>query len=236
MRAISHRPGLRTWASIAILVPVAVAVAAGPAGAQEMSKKLQREIGMMEDFISDVLIDSPYWLVSSGGPNQGTYLPGYGLVFSFEASLTSGQWSDSHGWSLLRGLGISRHRDRVIIDWDDEDWDDEDDDAITRDRDDKKDEDAYDRWRANRKKRDDRCYARGKEELREMLIDAGDMLTQLSDQDWVVVAVSLDDHRYFRRNDLERLTLRARMSDLRAREAGTITAEQLGTRILTEEY
>lgn len=234
MRADSHRPGVKTWASVTILVLFAVAATVPPVAAQEMSKKMQREIGMMEEYISDLLIDSPYWLVSSGGPNQGIYLPGYGLVFSLEASLTSGQWSDSRGWSLLRGLGIRSHGHDVIVDWDDEDYDDEDDDAIERD--DKDNEDAYDRWRANRKKRDDRCYARGKEELREMLMDAGDLLTQLKDEDWVVVAASLGDHRYFRRNKLERLVLRARMSDLRARAAGTITADQLGTRIVIEEY
>ena len=239
MRTDSNRPGRRILAAVAILVLFAVSAGMPPVAAQEMPKKLQREISQMEGYISDVLIDSPYWLVGSGGPNQGIYLPGYGLVFSLEASLTSGQWSGDGGWTLLKGLGIRHHRSQVIVDWDDEDLDDEDldnDDIADRDKRDKDDEDAYDRWRANHKKRDDRCYARGKEELREMLMDAGDMLTQLKDEDWVVVAASFGDHRYFQRHELDRLTLRVKMSDLRAREAGTITEEQLATRIVTEEY
>jgi len=226
MLANSVRLGGRAVAALVALVALIGWVGMLPASAQEPQKKLQREIGMMEEIISDMLIDSPYWLVSSGGPNQGVYLPGYGVIFSWEASLTSGKWSGD-SWSLLRGLGIRKHRDRVILDWDDEDWDDDED---------KDDDDAYDRWRSNRKKRDDRCYARGKEELREVLTDAGEMLSQLNDNDWVVLAVALDDHRYFRRHKLGQMVMRAKMSDLRAREAGSITAEQLATRIVEEEH
>ncbi len=228
MRIHTPGPGGRAVGALMALVVMIGWVGLDGAGAQEPQKKLQREIGRMEDVISDMLIDSPYWLVSSGGPNQGIYLPGYGVAFSLDASLTSGKWS-GNSWSLLRGLGIRKHGERVIVNWDDDDWDDEDDDAES-------DDDTYDRWRANRKKRDDRCYARGKEELREVLADAGGMLSQLQDDDWVVLAVSLDDHRYFRRNKLERLVMRAKMGDLRARDAGRITTEQLATRIVEEEY
>jgi hypothetical protein len=231
MRANIIRLGGGTWVALATLVLFAGWAGVQSATAQEPSKKLQREIGLMEDIISDMLVDSPNWLVSSGGPNQGIYLASYGVIFSMEASLTGGQWSGNGSWSLLRSLGIRSHRGHVIVNWDDEDWEDDDSSAKKAD-----DEDAYDRWRANRKKRDDRCYARGKEELHEVLMDAGDMLTQLKDDDWVVLAVALSDHRYFRRNKLERLTVRAKMGDLRARAAGTINAEQLAARIVEEEF
>jgi hypothetical protein len=232
MRANILRPGGRTVVALATLVLFAGWVGLQPVSAQEPPKKLQREIGLMEDIISDMLVDSPYWLVSSGGPNQGVYLPSYGIVFSLQASLTSGQGSGNN-WSLLQGLGIHRHKDHVIVDWDDEDWEDEDD---AKAGDDKSNDDAYDRWRANRKKRDDRCYTRGKEELREVLMDAGEMMTQLADGDWVVLAVALEDHRYFRRSRIDQLVLRAKMGDLRARQAGSITDEQLTARIVEEVY
>ncbi len=201
------------------------------ATAQDVPRKLEREIFLMEEIISDVLIDSPYWLVSSGGPNHGIYIDGFGVLFSLEASLTSGSfWHDDGGWSLLRKLGWRRHSDRIIIDLDDDDeyWDDEDYDD--------EDEDAYDRYRSRRKERDERCYERGRGELREVLADTGDILSELNDQDYVAIAAFLEDHRYFRRNKLSRLFMKVKMGDLRAYHDDHISLEELESRIVVEEY
>ena len=194
----------------------------------------------MEELVSDVLVDSPYWLVGWGGPNHGIYLEDVGVIFSFEASLvTSSRWhDDDHGLRFLSRLG------KNIVFWDDhdDDWDDDwDDDDYWLDDDEDEDEDeedreAYRKLRSHRTKRSERCYERGKRELREALAESAEILEELGDDDWVILAVALEDHRHFRRNHLSRLILKARMSDLRAYESGQIDAKQMSERMIEQEY
>ncbi len=202
-------------------------LAVDTAMAGEVTKKLKKQIGTMEVVLSELLYDSPFWLVSAGAPTQGAYLDGYGVVVTFEGSLTAGgRWSGNFGkHTVLRGLG-------GILSWDDEDdWSsDEDDDDADDDKD-----DAHS-WRTHRAKSAERCYASAKDELCELLMDCGDVLGELSDGEWVTIVADLEDHNYFRKQKLSNLILRARMSDVRALDAKQITEEQFRQRINQQEY
>lgn len=199
------------------------------AAAQEVSKKLERQIAHMEDIISDVLIESPNLLVSSGGPTFGIYVDGFGVILNLETSLvSSNHWRD--GISFLRGIGRGRI---VLYDddddyWDDEDWDDEDPDD--------EDDEAYKRWRDRRKARSERRYDRGIQELREALLESGDILDELADDEYVAIAVFLEDHRYFRRHRISRAFMKVKMSDLRAHADGRISYEELASRLVENVY
>src|SRR5258706_4017150 len=61
------------------------------AGAQTknpiQSRKLTRELGIMEKIIDQMLLDSQNFLVYSQPETRGLYLEEFGIVFSFQASL-----------------------------------------------------------------------------------------------------------------------------------------------------
>ncbi|MCK4413991.1 MAG: hypothetical protein KAY32_10635 [Candidatus Eisenbacteria sp.] len=222
----------------ALIVTVGIAYSSA-ATAGEPSKRLQREVRIMEELVSDVLVESPYWLVSWNGPNHGTYIEDLGVIFCLEASLVSDRrWhDDDRGLRILSRLGKHMFfRDDKDDDWDDDWLDEDEDDDADRDDDAAEDDDAYRKLRSRRAQRSERCYERGKRELRETLTDGTEMLSELADDDWVILSVSLEDNRFFRRNHLSRLILKARMDDLRAHEAGRIDAEQLNERIIEMEY
>ncbi|MFC1572121.1 hypothetical protein ACFL6M_00835 [Candidatus Eisenbacteria bacterium] len=194
------------------------------AAAGEVTKRTKRNIRIMEEIISDVLVESPYWLVSSGGPTTGVYVDGFGVLFTFEASLVSGSSYGKHRLGFLKDFTFIWNDDED----DDEYYDDDDEDL--------EDDEAYAKWRERRKKKASKCYAGGKEELREVLLDCDDIFTELAASDHIVIAAALDDNRYFRKNKLSRLVMKVRVSDLRAFEAGSINETELASRLLEEEY
>jgi hypothetical protein len=164
----------------------------GQAQTGEPHKKLNRELRIVEELFNDVLIDSPNWLVSGGGPAHAAYVDGIGLVIGFEASLVG--------------------RDMLTI-GNDEKF-----------------------WASRHEKRDERHYTRGKAELREALVDCGDALTQLQDEDWVVVTVYLDDDDYFDDRGISRYCLKVKTRELRAAADADLTPEQMAVRLNEVEY
>jgi len=194
--------------------------------ATEVDRKLAREIRISEAFISDMLVESPNWLVSWGGPNYGTYLDGYGVIFHFEASLVS----DQHINIGKKGIFGLKNLGKDIFIWSD-DEDDEELEELLED-----DDEAYEKYKEKKKKRSERMYARGKEELKEVLLDAGDVMNSLPASDWVTLVVILDDNKFFRKNKLDRFILKAKVSDLNAHASGQISEEQLFARMVEEEY
>jgi hypothetical protein len=216
----------RRWIAAASGLILALGlVAVDSAMAGDVSRRMERDINLMEEIVSDLLVESPYWLVSSGGPAYGVYVDGFGVIINFRASLVSGSsWSRKrHGFSILGGL----FKDRIII------HDDDDDDYYDDDFD---DDEEYEKWRDRRKRRESRCYEKGKQELYDLLTDVGDLLDELGDEEWVAMAVFLEDHRYFRKNKLSRLFLKVRAADMRALEAGRITTEEFTQRVVEDEY
>jgi hypothetical protein len=208
----------------ALVAVVCLAAWAGPGQAQagESRKKLHREIRVVEELFNDVLIDSPNWLVSAGGPAHVAYVDGIGLIIGFDASLVGRDTitiGRHHG--LLRLLGGA-----VVIrdDGDDEDEDEGDDNAGKF-------------WASRHEKRDERRYTRGKEELREAIFDCADALTQVQDEDWVVVTVCLDeDDDYFDERGVSRYILKIKARDLRAAADANLTPEQMAARLTEIEY
>lgn len=224
----SHQPraGQVLFAGIFVGLILTLVVTQAPL-ATEVDRKLAREIRISEEFISDMLVESPNWLVSWGGPNHGTYLDGYGVIFHFEASLVSNQHINigRKGIFGLKNLG------KDIFIWSDDDEDDEELEELLED-----DEEAYQKYKEKKKQRAERMYERGKEELKEVLIDAGDVMNSLAANEWVTLVVILDDNKFFRKNKLDRFVLKAKASDLKAHASGQISEEQLFDRMAEEEY
>jgi hypothetical protein len=210
----------------AIVVAACLAAWAGSSQAQagESRKKLNREIRIVEELFNDVLIDSPNWLVSAGGPAHAAYVDGIGLIVGFDASLV-GRDMVTFGKhrGLLRFLGGT-----VIIrdHGDDEDEDEADDSA-----------DSEKFWTSRHEKRDERHYTRGKDELREAIFDCADAVTQLQDEDWIVVTVYLDDDDdYFDDKGISRYCLKIKARELRAAADANLTPEQMAARLTEIEY
>ena len=215
-----NRQRLGTLRRIVILGCVlALGVAwATTATAGDISRKLEREIMIMEDFFSEMLIDSPNWLVSHRAPVDGIYVDGFGVILSFDASLVDR--GRLRGW--VGGMRVWTDDGGLIIE-DDDDYDEED-------------EEAYQRWRTRRRERHERRYGRGRDEIREVLMEAGEILSELPATDWVAVSVCLEGHRYFRREQISRLLVKAKMSDLRAYADKQIDEQQLQERISEQAY
>ncbi len=249
MNHTSRRSGGRL-AGIAlglILLTTWVAVASAVAGG--VSKRLKRQVSVMEAVLSEVLIESPNLLVSGGGPVFGVYLEEFGVVFGLEASLVETSRfnlpnflsryrveTDDGGLVTIYIPG-DEDEDEDYVEYDelDEDYDDEEyedegvDDATLRI--------LSRRARSNRRgKRDARRYEGGKEELLEALIDYGETLSALSNDQSVAIAAYLTDSSYFRDRKISRLVIKAKMSDLRANSEGKLSEEKLLERIVTEEY
>jgi hypothetical protein len=87
-------PGGRVMAAIVLGVVVAAGGCVTKAEGQDrggpVSTKMLRQIGVMEKIVDKVLLDSPNFLVRVGDNTRGLLIPEYGVVFTLDASLTSG--------------------------------------------------------------------------------------------------------------------------------------------------
>ena len=214
-----------------------VLISSTTADAQDVPKKLKRQMHIVESLLSEVLIDSPYWLVNSGGHVNGFYQDEYGAIFTLEVSLVGGDSNFFFGDKFSLGsVRVESHGNRVVVYNDDEDddiyWEDEDDD----DDDDDEDDALSKKYRSRRLRSSARRYEKGKAELRETLIDYGESLAGLKENQWVTIAACLSDHRYFRDNKISRLILKAKVKDLRAHGDGNITFDEMNSRIVEEVY
>ncbi len=217
----------------------------------EVPRKLKRQIAVMEKVVNDVLLESPHILVYSQDPAHGVYLEEFGVLFLFEASLVEndrdedwGRWWKEWGKAWSDNFRVERDGNKIIIhsdpDDDDEDHDHEDngDDSDTHDHEWGEDMSAEDweAWQRKREATEARSYAEGKEELTLSLLDYGDTLTGLADDQWVGIAAFLKNADFFAEKKISRLILKAKMGDLRAYAEGTLTEEQMLERIIEEEY
>lgn len=182
-----------------------------PAGADRGARKLDRQIGVFESVVDEMLVDSPNWLVRSRENARAVYVDGYGVVLTFEASLVDrdyrlgGKW-----WKKL----FKHDADRIVIHLGD---DDEEIEIEGLDEEDLKEaEKIRDKLSQKAVTRQEKRYQRGKTEVIDVLLDHGDFLTNLKDEDWLEVVAVLHDAEYFEDNDLHRLSLRVKMKDLRA--------------------
>ena len=79
-------------------------------------------------------------------------------------------------------------------------------------------------------------YKKGKAELVQALLDYGDTITSLRDDQWIALAAFLKDSGYFLDNRISRLVLKAKARDLRDYAAGKIPESDMRRRIMEEEY
>ncbi|MBZ0267804.1 hypothetical protein K8I85_06580 [bacterium] len=188
------------------------------------SRKMSRQIDVMERIIDQVLIDSPNFLVSGRGNTRGLYIGDYGTVFTFSASLVNKgkNWSFDFG----EGFKVLKEGDRNIIVLPDDDVDPDDIDL---------DEDE-DRGLSRTDRQQERLYRRGKAELVDLFLDYGDTMTTLENGEWVAIVAFLRDSSYFADQRISRLLLKAKIDDLRAYAAEKISEEELVKRIVEEEY
>jgi len=94
------------------------------------------------------------------------------------------------------------------------------------------------RPRAKEDKEEDpaELYRKGKAELVQTLLDYGDTITSLRDDQWIALAAFLKDSSYFLDNRISRLVLKARARDLRDYAAGRIPEPEMRRRIVEEQY
>jgi len=210
-----------------------------PVEAQDkMTRKLSRKISVMERVVDEVLRDSPYLLIHSDRPTSGIYLDGYGVVFAFRASLVNSSHSFSSQLGFIKGLRdwtIDSNDDRVIIHYGDDDehyYLDDEDEELYEDEDEEEYREDAKKWRSRRDKKDKRRYERGREELVEALIDYGGSLPGLADNEWVIIAASLQGDDFFKDNNCSHLLVKARVRDLDA----DLSEEEMKERVIIEEY
>lgn len=188
------------------------AAAAPPAGASPpVDEKMSREIRRMERGLDELLVDSPNFLVNGHDNARGFYVPGTGLLVTFDATLVGAGWNTRHAGFLGRhGLW-----------WSD---DDEEDDEGRRGS------------RSRRLAREEKQWNRGREELVEYLLDYGDRLKSAKAGDWITVVGYLGDSDYFEKNEITHIVTKAKVDDLRLFAEGKIKEEEARKRVVQEQY
>lgn len=202
----------RAWTAALWLVAGAVLSTGLSAHADSRSgrsagDRLDRQIGIFEKVLDDMLVESPNFLVQSRENTQGTYIDGLGALFTFRTSLNSRHW-DGNFWDKLRF---------VLVDHDDHE--------ILSDRE----------LEEREIKEQTRLYADGKDEIVEALREFGGVLAGLDDSERIEIRVRLGSSAYFRENDLRKLTVSATMGDVRAYMDGDIGADRFADRVRIEE-
>jgi len=226
-------------ALLAIGIFVALFAAPTPAGADRStaSKRLLREIDIMERTLDDVLVDSPYILVSSSnGVTKGVYVPEYGVIFTFDMNLVASRYNvfGWRGWNGADVVDIDEDGDKIVIHRR-HGWDDDDDDEDEKAKDTKDTAADKKSWAERREAEAKKCYERGKNEIIETLVDYGDMLTSLGDDQWILIAADLNGSEYFTDEGLSQYIVKAQMRDIRAYSQGTITRDALLAKVTREE-
>lgn len=191
----------------AVFVPVSSSAAPG-------TDRRDKEIRIMERALDDMLVESPNFLVRSSEPTNGIYLEGRGAVFTFKTGLYTSSWrSEGDGWHWFR------HDDTrvIVIDGDGR--------SVQSGKD----------WRRQQLPEEERLYEAGKEELLDTLLDFGQVLSALGDDDWLEVRARLRGAEYFHEHDLNTLRVRVKMRDVRDYLDGRVDRDAVRNRIEIEE-
>lgn len=224
----AYRACFRTAAPAAALL--ILAGAAGPAlGADDtVSKKLDRQIGVMEKIVDEALLDSPNFLIYSHQVTHGLYLDEFGMLFSFEAAINtkaSGDWWKKLQDTMGKKFKVRRENGKTIIEYDGDDGDED----TTIDVDDSD-------WQNKMEAEQKTLYENGKKELAGVLLDYGDTLTGLRDNQTVAIAAFLRKGDFLMESGISTLVVKAKMSDLRAYAKGTLSESAMRDRIAYQEY
>lgn len=236
---MSNRPLIsagRTGRRIAILGAIlslgALIVGQVLASPPSALNKLRRQIDVMSRIVDQVLLDSPNFLVHSGANVTGFYLPDYGAIFAFDASLTDDSFGSALSW-LPGGVDI-RNEDgnRTIV---------IKKRHISKDGEGKAEErEEIQRRGATEKKgdgKDDpaRLYDLGKEELVQMVLDYAGTLSALPPGESVAVIANVRNDRLWKEKKRQQLQLRVEGDDLKAFASDRLSERELRARITIEE-
>jgi hypothetical protein len=221
----------RTGAVVTLLCAFAGNEAA--AVAPPSSRKMARQIEVMEGILDRVLLDSPNFLIRGTPVARGVFIPSFGVLFSFDASFTGEDWEHLKNWSFP-GFKIEEQGGKrvIIIDEDGEKVEEK----IEGPEDDEVDDETSGDPRDRRRERQEKTYARGKTEIVDVLLDYGETLSTLEPNQWVAVMAHITDEEFIDRARMSHLILKAKMSDLRAYSAGNLSEEEMVKRIVQEEY
>ncbi len=214
----------------AIALGAAVLFAAGRAAVASSPSapgKLGRQIEIMSRIIDKVLIDSPNFLVHSGENVIGFYLPDYGAVFAFDASLTD-TYFDGRVFSWLPGNIEFRKSDgdKQIIIKRKHLSKHEGEKGEGRGKGDDEEADSKDPAR---------LYDLGKEELVQMLVDYAETLSGLPSGQSVVVVGRISNDTLWKGRKSGRLEVRVSGDDLKAFANDRLSESELKSRIQVEE-
>jgi hypothetical protein len=278
-RRLSARAAARIFAALVLAGTAVTLVPAGASAAEENNPvpRQRRQIGIMEGILDQVLIDSPNFRVLGHDNTHGIYLPEFGAIFTFEASLNDSPWFGTFDLSgALEDLRNGRFEfrtggdgDPIIISSGRSDSDSEGTIEEQLERSKQMEKHHAAELEKSREKREQALekadkalersrelrrslglppgdkkekvdpeilYKNGKQELIQALLDYGNTLTTLRDDQSVAIAAFLRDSRYFTDNKLSHLVLKARVRDLREYSAGRLTDNDMKTRITEEEY
>lgn len=221
----------RCFLALSLAVALLASVA-GLAAADEVTAKMVRQMGVMEKILDKLLLDSQNFLVRGGNNARGLYIPEFGALFTFEASLTDGMYYfNKYMKGIGEGFEVSTDKDgnQVIKLKKNKNRDREEDSADSEEPKEPKEPDESD------EERSERVYREGKEELMQMLLDYGETLTAMPDDQWIGVAAFMDSN-FLKDSGLTHLFIRARMSDLRAFGNSRLSAEEVKAKIVVDEY
>ena len=237
--------GLRaSWGGVVAMAAGVVALAvclAAPADAQKSRpSKMKREIKVLENILDQVVIDSRNVLVPSRQSVHGHYMSEFGVMFTTEASLLYDGWPSNRNWSFNNFNNfdwgrIEHKKDRIIIhkrdDGDDDDDDDDDDAYYDSDNGNSRG------WRQRRVERGQKLYSGVRTELIEGLIDYGDTISGLRDDEWIGVTVYFNDENdgYLDNRDISRLVIKARMGDVRDYAHGSLSRSAMENKVVVTE-
>jgi hypothetical protein len=229
-----RRPRIRSCIPVLAIALLTTGLqATAPAAAGTLDKKLQKKMAVMEMVIDEVLRESPNLLIWGSEPTSSIYLDEFGVVFNFEASLVSKDKDEELGLAglkyldALRGLRVEREGDRIVV------YRDENEDGKP---DADSDSTKLETLLKDRDQREAARYEDGKKELLEVLLDYGDTLDQLRDDQFVALTAFFKSHEFFEQREMSRLVLKARVSDLKQMGDGKISRQQMRDRIVIEEY
>jgi hypothetical protein len=226
---------------VATLVGFAGLAASAP---PEGSVKIMRQVRIMEGIIDKVLLDSPNFLVHTGNNANGLYIPEYGAIFTFEASLTSGMFglgkmninipqfevkTDENGDKtiVMKNFGSQKEKEKESSKAEAGSEPPEPPDAP---------EPPSPGGAGDDEKDSAQLYQKGKAELIQALLDYGETLTQLKSGQWIVIAAFLQNDSFFEKNKLSRLVVKAKIDDLRGFAEGNVDESAMRSRIQVEEY
>jgi hypothetical protein len=230
---------------LSLLVPgLSHPIAAEPAAAQTSnevrSRRMLRDITVLEKIIDEMLLDSRNLLIyTAGGVTHGLYIDEFGALFSFEASLVDRNedmpWPEGmEGYTF----DTDEHGNIVIRKNKDKKGSGPDTPAPPAPP---KPGDAPGAgtprsWVDRQAGKQAKLYESGKAEIIDTLIEYGDSMNGLRDNQWLCFAAFLKNSDFFIENRISRLVVKARMSDLRSYAQGRIDRKAMMAKVVQEEY